>query len=106
MPQLLTNVLAAPEPSVRAKALYSRARIGVDPDRTVSRAIAKRLLREYLADLDPSMVYAALVALESIYADSDNPLYPEAREMVIRVSSGGPYPRLIREKALHLLSTM
>ena len=95
-----------PEPSVRAEALYSLAKIGADPDGTVSRAIAKRLLREDLAEPDPGVVYAALVALERIYADPDTPFYLEAREMAIRVSSGGPYPRLIRERALSLLATM
>jgi len=104
--QLVTNVLKDPEPNVQAQALYSLARIGADPEGDVSRAIAKRLLREDLDNPDLGVVYAALVALENIYADEDNPLQPEAREMVMRVSTGGPYTKLIRHKALAILGTM
>jgi hypothetical protein len=104
--QLVTNVLEDPEANVQAQALYSLAEIGADPEGRVSKAIAKRLLREDLDDPDLGVVYAALVALENIYADEDNALYPQAREMVMRVSTGGPYTKLIRNKALSILGTM
>lgn len=105
VPQLLTNVLHDPEATVRAEALYSLGRIGADPEWSVSKTIAKRLLREDLGEPDPGVVYAALVAFENIYADPDNEPHGAAREMVMRVSVG-PYNQLIRRKAMTILGTM
>jgi hypothetical protein len=106
VPQLVTNVLRDPEPTVRAQALYSLGEIGADPDWKVSQAIAKRLLWEDLGEPDLGVVYAALVAAENIYADPDNRPHAATREMVMRVSVGGPYTQAIRNKALVLLGTM
>lgn len=103
--QLLTNVLEDPEATVRAEALYSLGRIGADPDQQVSEVIAKRLLREHLGEPDYGVVYAALVATESIYAEPENEPHGAVREMIMQVSTG-PYRRNIREKAMKILGTM
>ena len=105
VPQLLINVMHDPEATVRAQALYSLGNIGEDPDQQVSEAIAKRLLREHLGEPDYGVVYAALLATESIYSDPDNEPHGAVREMVMQVSTG-PYRRVIREKAMKILGTM
>lgn len=104
--QLVRTVDIDPDPSVRAQALYSLARIGQDPDGSVTRTIAKMMLREHMGQPDPGVMYAALVAIDSIHSNPENTIHGSVSEMVLEVAVGLPYTRLIRGKAMQVLAKM
>ncbi|TVR85429.1 MAG: hypothetical protein EA428_15830 [Spirochaetaceae bacterium] len=104
--QLARTVDIDPDPSVRAQALYSLARIGQDPDGSVTRSIGKMMLREHVGRPDPGVMYAALVAIENIHRNADNQIHGAATEMLLQVAVGDPYTRLLRAKAMQVLAKM
>lgn len=101
---LVRTVRHDPEPIVRAQALFGLARLGVDPDGSVTQAIAKMMLQEHLQQFDEGVMYAALVALNSIASDQDNVVDPAALEMLVTVASDGRYSRSFRQIALETLA--
>jgi HEAT repeat protein len=101
---LVRTVRHDPEPIVRAAALFGLSRLGVDPDGSVSRAIAKMMLQEHLQQFDEGVMYAALVALNSIASEPDNVVDTSAMEMLVTVASDGRYSRSFRELALETLA--
>jgi len=101
---LVRTVRHDPEPIVRAQALFGLARLGVDPDGSVTQAIAKMMLQEHLRQFDEGVMYAALVALNSIASNQNNVIDPGAMEMLVTVASDGRYSRSFRQIALETLS--
>lgn len=101
---LVRTVRHDPEPIVRAAALFGLARLGVDPDGSVTQAIAKMLLQEHLQQFDEGVVYAALIALNSIASNPDNVVDASAMEMLVTVASDGRYSQSFRKIALETLS--
>lgn len=104
--QLVQTVTIDPDPAVRASALYSLGQIGRDLDGHTSQAIAAMMQREHRGTPDFGAVYAALVALEQIASHEGNVIDRAALDMVMEVAVGKPYNRLLRSRAMQVLSAM
>jgi hypothetical protein len=103
---LVQTVRHDPEPTVRAEALFGLARMKSDPDGDVTRSIARMILREHVQQFDEGVVYAAITAIGAIARESDNTVDPASREMLIYIASDYRYPRILREMALDVLSSL
>lgn len=95
-----------PEPSVRAQAMYSLGQIGRDPEQRVSFLIARIITIENAQQADEALVYAAVttIGMLSDALDGDN-LHPDVRDAVVSVAAGN-YNRVIRTRAIEVLSDL
>lgn len=95
-----------PEPSVRAQAMYSLAQIGKDPDQQISYLMARTITIQNSRQADEALVYAAVTAI-GILADTlgGDELHPDVQDAVVSVAAGN-YNRVIRSRAVEVLSDL
>jgi plasmid stability protein len=105
--EILYDVLRFdPEPSVKAQAMYSLGAIGKDPDQTVSYLIARLISRESTRQADEAMVYAGLQSIQALVrVVGREALHPDVHDAVVGVAAGN-YNRVVRTKAIELLSEL
>ena len=105
--KLVQTVELDPDASVRTQALYALADIGEDPDGSVTFAIARMLRSENLRQTpNDNAVFAALVAVERINGNADSTMHSMVVDVLVDVAVGRGFNRLIRSKALQVLSLM
>lgn len=103
---LMATLHHDPEPSVKAQAMISLGRIGRDPNGEVSYMFGRILAIEDLGQPDESLVLSGMLAIEMLaLANGEDSVDELARQALVTVVDGN-YPRVLRAKALDILSRM
>ncbi len=101
---LVQAVLKDPEPSVRSQAAFSLAQMNLDDGGESIEAITQMVVREHMVGRDEGSIFASLSALAMFPMDPDE--HQETRNILVEIAQDFLYPRVVREKAIEVLSGM